>query len=165
MEKATNSYITRITWNKDGWKRPSGVGWRFESDTLVARYKFGSEEWLNRQEWVVDEWRYGFLQGIYRSHRRFAGQTINVGLYTIDPTKRRLYVGLIRRAEVLTDQQIADAVRLLQHAGYQRTMRHEITAAGDDASSVSISPRVRRRSRRSAFEFRRLPSHSCRQDK
>ena len=32
-------------------------------------------------------------------------------------------------------------------------------------SSVSVCPRVRRQSRRSAIEFQNLPSHSCRQDK
>ena len=79
-----DTYITRITWNEDDWRRPSGAS--AETGTYVVDYGFGHEEWLTRREWVIGGVRYAFLQGVGRSAARLEGQRLCIRLYTISPT-------------------------------------------------------------------------------
>ena len=55
------AYFARVTWNRDGWRTPSGQIPRGEKGTYVVRQGFGHEEWLGRREWTVDGWRYGYI--------------------------------------------------------------------------------------------------------
>ena len=62
-------FITRVAWNEDNWRRPSGAATN-ESGTYVAEYGFGHEEWLNRREWLHDGFSTPFSKA---SHARLLG--------------------------------------------------------------------------------------------
>jgi hypothetical protein len=121
--------VTRLTWNTRDWRQPSGPG-KGEKGTFVAKSGFGHEEWLNRREWVVGGWRYGFLQGLNRQRKRLIGKTLNIHLYTISPMKQRLYVGKLNSAEVIDDQKAKQALTALRKSGRLGTMRKEVGSAG-----------------------------------
>jgi hypothetical protein len=45
--------LARVTWNRDGWRLPSGFIPRSESGTYVGSHGYGHEEWLNRSAWIL----------------------------------------------------------------------------------------------------------------
>jgi hypothetical protein len=133
--KASN-YVTRLTWNTLGWRQPSGPD-KGEKGTFVAKSGFGHEEWLNRSEWTDGGWRCAFLQGVNRQRKRLIGKTLNVRLYTISPTKQRLYVGRLNSAEVINDESTEHALVFLRKSGYLARMKEEVGAAGGRWTTIT----------------------------
>jgi hypothetical protein len=125
----STTYVTRLTWNRFGWREPSGPD-KGEHGTYVAKSGFGGEEWLNRSEWVFGGWRYAFLQGVHRQRKRLIGRTVNIRLYTINPMKDRLYVGRLNSAEVIDDETAKEYVAFLRGSGFLAKMKHEVRAVG-----------------------------------
>ncbi len=98
------TYFSRICWNSKGWICATGDSRGLETPPrFVTSHGFGHEEWLFNNLWEIEGWRYGFLQPVNASWSNHQGEIIHVGLYTIDPSRRRLWAGPIRRAEVLTE--------------------------------------------------------------
>ena len=124
------TYLARLTWNQDQWRRPSGALGKREQGTYVARQGFGHEEWLNRREWHIDGWCQGFVQGVSKSRERLEGQRINLRFYSITPVGDRVYVGQVTNAEVLTEDQATAIVRAFVRKGWLETMKREVDAAG-----------------------------------
>ena len=137
MAEHLETYITRITWNEDNWRRPSGSGAKTETRTYVARYGFGHEEWLNRREWLFGGLRYAFLQGVGRSLSRLRGQRLCIRLYTITPMKERLYVGELTDAEVIGESAARAIVGEMRQRGLLRTMAKEVRDVGGDGSLIT----------------------------
>jgi len=69
-----NSYITRLCWNSNNWKKPSGDANKLETGTFCTKHGFGFEEWLYSDKYTLNESRYGFLQGVNKSKTRLAGK-------------------------------------------------------------------------------------------
>src|SRR5215208_3900809 len=90
--------LARVTWNRDGWRLPSGFIPRSESGTYVGSHGYEHEEWLNRSEWTVKGWRYAYVEGVSRAGDNLRGQTIDLLLFSIKPSKRRVVVGYISQA-------------------------------------------------------------------
>ncbi|ACL67020.1 hypothetical protein A2cp1_3694 [Anaeromyxobacter dehalogenans 2CP-1] len=131
------TYLARICWNSKGWRCATGEARGLElQPSFVSTNGFGHEEWLFNNLWEIDGWRYGFLQPVNRAWDSHQGEVIDVGLYTKDPAKRRLWVGRIRRAEVLTEQQARTAHAEFERRGLLRKMRDEVTAIGGDTSTL-----------------------------
>jgi hypothetical protein len=131
--------VTRISFNSAGWQRPTGDARQYEShSTYNYKYGFGHEDWLFRSEWLIDGWRYGFIQGINKSHSKLVkrGQAIDLTLFAIEPDKRRRYVAMIRGVESLDNQQSQDALALFKKKGWYDTMRKELKAVGGKESAL-----------------------------
>lgn len=120
-----DTYFARLTWNRDNWRHPSGYIPRGEQGTYVARQGYGHEEWLNRSEWVLDGWRYGFVEGAGRSPR-LVGTKVRLILFSINPNKERVFVGEIRSVEVLTEGQAKVAHRGFRREGWVARMIAEL---------------------------------------
>jgi hypothetical protein len=123
--------VTRISFNSADWQRPTGDARKYESpNTYNYKYGFGHEDWLFRSEWLVDGWRYAFIQGANKGHSKLVkrGRPIDLTLFTIEPNKRRRYVAAIRSVECLDDQQSQDALAIFKKNGWYETMRREIKA-------------------------------------
>ena len=131
--------ITRIAFNSAGWRQPTGEAAEHEqSGTYNELNKFGHEDWLFRNEWVLDGWRYTFLQGVGKSRRALLriNEPFDVTLFTVEPSKRRRYVARIREAEALSDEQANEAVAAFRAAGWIGTMEEEIRQIGGNASAL-----------------------------
>ena len=112
--------LTRICFNSAKWQKPTGDAHRSEGkNTFNHEYGFGHEEWLFRDEWLLDGWRYGFIQGVNKSHRKLvqSAQPFDLTLFTIQPDGHRRYVAVIREVECLTDRQANDAIAIFQKRG------------------------------------------------
>jgi hypothetical protein len=128
-----------MAYSRASWRRPTGDAADQEAgDTYNHLQRFGHEEWLFRDEWVIDGWRYAFIQGVGRSRRALveARQAFDVTLVTVKPDKRRRYVARIREAEALDNAQADDAVEAFKRAGWHGLMLQEIAAVGGDVSAL-----------------------------
>jgi hypothetical protein len=138
--------VTRLAYNTSGWTRPTSEARESEgSDTYNGQYGFGHEDWLFRNEWVIDGWRYAFIQGFNKSNRLLvaAGEPVDVTLFTVRPDKTRLLVGTIQQAEALNDTQAHEAVEAFRDRGWIDLMRSEIARAGGDASALEMSKQAK----------------------
>lgn len=123
--------ITRISYNSKGWQRPTGDARKYEaSGTYNHEHGFGHEDWLFRNEWLIDGWRYAFIQGVNKSHSKLlkAGQPIDLTLFTIEPDRKRRFVATLHAVECLNEQQATDALAVFKQCGWHGTMQQEIQA-------------------------------------
>lgn len=121
--------ISRLAYNSAGWSRPSGEARALEApETYNAINGFGHEEWLFRSEWMIDGWRYSFIQGVNKSRDKLVREArpIDLTLYTIEPDKRRRFVSIIDAVECLDDRQAREAVAEFKRRGWFQTMRDDI---------------------------------------
>lgn len=131
--------LTRISFNSADWRHPTGEAGQSESaETYNRKYGFGHEDWLFRSDWVIDGWRYGFVQGVNKSHASLveAGEPTDLTLFTIEPDKRRRYVATIEAVECLNDQQADDALEAFKLRGWHDAMREEIEEVNGDSSAL-----------------------------
>lgn len=129
--------LARIAYNSSGWQRPTGEAGAHESgETYNAQNKFGHEDWLFRAEWVLDGWRYAFIQGLNKGRESYLGQPLNVTLYTIQPDKRRRLVATIYGLESLNDEQASEALATFREKGWLKTMQEEVRAIGGKAEAL-----------------------------
>lgn len=131
--------LTRISFNGADWQRPTGDARKYESPgTYNYKYGFGHEDWLFRSEWLIDGWRYAFIQGVNKSHSILVkrGQAMDLTLFTIEPDRRRRYVATIRGMECLDNRQSQDALALFKKKGWYDTMRKKIKAVGGKESAL-----------------------------
>ena len=126
------SKVSRVAYNSSGWQHPTGEARALETNTYAALNGFAHEEWLFRSEWLIDGWRYTFIQGVNQSREKLLreGQPIDICLFTKEPDKRRRFVAVIRNIECLDNRQAEQAVAELKRRGWFETMRNEIKAIG-----------------------------------
>jgi hypothetical protein len=137
--------LTRISYNSAGWRKPTGDAQKSEKagkdPTYNRQHGFGHEDWLFRSEWLIDGWRYAFIQGVNKSHAKLvkAGQPFDLTLFTIQPDKKRRYVATIRAVECLDDQQAEDALKEFKQRGWHDTMQEEIRAVGGNSTALGAA--------------------------
>lgn len=131
--------LTRISYNSANWQKPTGEARQYEaSHTYNHKYGFGHEDWLFRSEWLIDGWRYAFLQGVNKSRQKMvkANQPFDITLFTIQPDTRRRFVATIYAAECLDSRQAQDALEAFAQRGWLETMKKEIMDVGGDNSAL-----------------------------
>lgn len=131
--------ITRIAYNSAEWQHPTGEAKKSEgSGTYNHLHGFGHEDWLFRSEWLIDGWRYAFIEGINKSHAKLVkeDQPVDLTLFTKQPDKKRRYVAAVKAVECLDDQQAADALREFKRRGWFDIMEQEVRDVGGDPSAL-----------------------------
>jgi hypothetical protein len=134
---STLKKLTRISYNSKDWRKPTGDAAHHEAkETYNSQYGFGHEDWLFRNEWEIAGWRYAFLQGVNKSHKKLveANEPFDVTLFTVQPDKKRRYVADIHDAECLTDAQAEAALEEFEKRGWLNAMTSEIVEVSGDAS-------------------------------
>jgi len=133
----TDRKLARIAYNPKGWKQPTGeAGQQEAGNTYNALNKFGHEDWLFRDEWKIDGWRYAFIQGFNTKNQSFAGKVLDVTLFTIEPNKKCRLVGTINQVEGLTDDQAKAALQVFKGKGWFDTMKEEIQSIGGNSEAL-----------------------------
>lgn len=123
--------LCRICWNTAGWRRPTGEAVELETgDSYVAQNGYGHEEWLFNYEWMINGYRYGFVQPIGKFHAKYAGDTTSLCLYTVTPDKDRLVVGVIREVYIPTLPETKDIFREFKKRGWIKQMEKDCLALG-----------------------------------
>ncbi len=131
-------YLARLSYNTANWLRPTRDAQAQEEGTYNQEYGFGHEDWLFRNEWLIDGWRYGFVEAVNRSHARLvsAQEPFDLTLFTIDQQKRRRYVATIATVECLDDEQADWALDEFRKRGWYAMMLHEIQEVGGNAFAL-----------------------------
>jgi hypothetical protein len=125
-----NKYC-RICWNSEGWRYPTGEAAKIESGgSYVADYGFGHEEWLFNYEWILNGYRYGFLQPIGRFRIKYLKDTFSVLLYTFTPEKQTLIVGRIDNLYVPDKKESYAAFRQFRDRGWLSQMIDDVQNIG-----------------------------------
>jgi len=127
------TYTTRLAYNSHHWRRPATAAEVQEAgDTYRNENGFGHEDWLFRDEWQLDGWRYAFVQGVNNSRAKLLreGQPFNLRLFTMPAPGDRRAVAEIRDVECLDDRAAEAAVAAYEERGWLDIMRAEVAAAG-----------------------------------
>ena len=135
----TSKYVTRLAYNSTGWQRPTqDVRAKESGKSFRNENGFGHEDWLFRNEWIIDGWRYGFVQGVNDSRKKLLklAAPFDLRLFTMFGKDDRRYVAEIREAECLSDDQAKDAVAEFKRRGWFRDMRQEIKDAGGNVDAL-----------------------------
>lgn len=139
--KAASSpeYIARLAYNSQRWWRPTRAGEVRESaDSYRSQFGFGHEDWLFRNDWLLDGWRYGFVQGVNKSRKKLLreGRSFGLRLFTMPMPGDRRAVARIREVECLTDELATEAVAAYESLGWLNAMRSEVAASGGRAEAL-----------------------------
>lgn len=136
--------ITRICWNTENWERPSGLTGKSKAkDSYEQENHFGHEEWLFDKRMILKEgYLYGYLQALHpKCHK---GKVYDIHLFAINSdTQDRLYVGCLRNAEVLTDEERKWATKECKKLGLVQEMDRDLKRIGVKKSLKSVHPNVR----------------------
>lgn len=131
------SYVARICWNSQNWRYPTGEAAKIEhDDTYNAQSGFGHEEWLFNFQWILDGWKYAFLQPVNRSLEKVQGETLDIRVYTIKPGENWWYVGHLHRCEVLHETVAADARKEFQRRGWLKSMMDQVRHVGGNVEGL-----------------------------
>lgn len=127
--------LCRVCWNSEGWRRPTGEARRLEVQSYIAKNGFGHEEWLFNREWMLEGNRYGFIQGLNSSRSRYAGQSLDLQLYTYTPSGNWASAGSVEGAYVLTEADAEVVVAYARKRGWLDSMRADLVRLG-----ISVKP-------------------------
>ena len=121
-----------ICWNGNGW----GIPWKnrrkeTKHPSFLEKHGFGHEEWLNRSEWLLEDFRYAHLEGL---QGKSPGSAFDVLLYSQpEPGKGNWFlVGRIRGAVRLDRQEALWAKSAYEENGWLEQMRREVENIGAD---------------------------------
>lgn len=131
-----NQYVARLCWNTANWTRPTGDCVKAEHKTYVTENGYGHEEWLFNFQWILDGWKYGFLQPVNHSYEKMHGQAIDVRLYTLSQRSEWFYVGRIPACEVITEEQAEAARSAFRRNGWLKDMEAQAKAIGGDVKGL-----------------------------
>lgn len=125
----------RICWNTSGWRIPTGDRIEF-GKSYVAKYGFGHEEWLFNYEWMIDGFRYGFLQPIGKLLQTHAGHQCSITLYTLTPEKQILLIGTLTDAYIPELNELQNVLDTYRAQGWLDQMREQVRNVGGDIGDL-----------------------------
>lgn len=135
-----NKKVARLTWNEQGWKRPSGItGKSSLKGTPEADFGYGNEEWLFDSSKTLDGYQYGFLEPLREGHAGHANKTYPIWLYSINGlTKKRYWIGEIKKAVIIDEAEAVVVKQKYKELGWLKEMEKDITLAGASKESFSL---------------------------
>ena len=91
-----NKIITRLSFNTNGWARPSGAIGKSRNPIHEHIYGLGFEEWLFSKSFITKEingviWHFGYIEGIHKNYRP-GDENCLLQLFTIDARTRNRYI-------------------------------------------------------------------------
>jgi hypothetical protein len=130
----TEDKISRICWNTEGWRKPSGKGGKTKHKEAYERqFGFGHEEWLLDTTKVLDSWHYAYLQPIGKHSSTYEGKSFNISLYSInDATKGRWWIGRILDVKVITPEDSKKVYLRYKKNGWLAEMEEQLREVGAD---------------------------------
>lgn len=131
--------IARLTWNDNGWVKPSGLEGKSEDKkTHEGKYGYGHEEWLFDTSKLIDGYHYGFLEPIRKEQQAYQNKSYDVWVYTINKlTKKRYWIGEIEGVEVLENDEAERIKAFYIQKGWHQEMESQIKQSGANANGFS----------------------------
>ena len=126
----------RICWNTAAWRYPTGDATRIETKgTYASDYGFGHEEWLFNFEWIIEGYRYSYVQPM----AKYSGSNCTLLLYTFTPEGENLIIGTIKNVYVPTIDERASVVERFEENGWMDQMCNDIDHVGGNVRILNES--------------------------
>lgn len=122
----------RICWNTAGWQSPTGTAID-GPNSYYGVHGFGHEEWLFKNDWLIDGCRYGFLQPINKFFSGYSGQNCSILLYTLNPEREILLVGRIDDAYIPNIVELQQVLTIYENRGWLERMRADVLSIEGNA--------------------------------
>ena len=131
--EAETNKISRICWNVHDWKKPSGpLGKNLSEKSYEGENGFGYEEWLNVKNRIIEDYHYSFLQTLGSSNH--FDKIYNIKLIVNDREGKRYWVGFIKNAICITNEESRDIFQLYLKNGWLNEMSMEIDSIGGNSN-------------------------------
>ena len=135
--------ISKICWNSEGWKFPSGSkGKSTDSNSYEVKAGYGHEEWLFDKSRIIDGYHYAFLQPLNLKTDKHVSKIYNISLFTI--TKgNKYFVGEIKNAECISRKNSREIYKIYKQQKWLKEMSKEIEISGADPKSfIDTHPEI-----------------------
>lgn len=124
---AKESKIARVTWNTNGWIKPSGLTGKSTNASFENEYGFGHEEWLFDGDKVIDGYKYGFLEPIHKYRSKYEGKFFDLTLYTRDAESNKSFlVAKLKDVEVLMPEESEEILAYYKKEGWYDEMKADL---------------------------------------
>ncbi len=121
------SKIARITWNSNGWVKPSGLTGKSTNPSFENENGFGHEEWLFDGDKVINGYKYGFLEPIHKYRSKYEGKLFDIALYTRNAESNKSYwVANLKDVEVLLPQESEKILDHYKNEGWYDEMKADL---------------------------------------
>ncbi|HXD92217.1 MAG TPA: hypothetical protein VNX01_03345, partial [Bacteroidia bacterium] len=123
--------VSRICWNTNSWKFPSGPnGKSYSKNSHERKNGFGHEEWLFDKSKIIDGYHYAFIQSLFITSDRHYNQNYNITLITINNLNKIYFVGKIQNVKCITHEESERTYQIYKSKGWIDQMKGEIEKAG-----------------------------------
>lgn len=121
------SKICRITWNTNGWIKPSGLSGKSKHPSFEKEYGFGHEEWLFDGDKVIDGYKYGFLEPIHKYRSKYEGRLFDLLLYTRNSdSSQNFWVTTLKDVEVINSEESEKVLAYYKNQGWYNEMKSDL---------------------------------------
>lgn len=123
--------IARLSWNTEGWKRPSGSCNNLTGEgSSNYNVGFSYDEWLFDSSRIIDNYHYGFLRAMLFGHHGY--HIYDIDLFTISPlmNHNRIYIGSLRNAVGVSKSESRHIIQIYQEKGWIKEMMDDVSRVG-----------------------------------
>lgn len=133
------SKIARITWNTNGWVKPSGLTGKSTNASFEYEHGFGHEEWLFDGDKVIEGYKYGFLEPIHKFRSKYEGQIFDLALYTRDAESNKCFwVTNLKDVEVLMPEESEKVLAFYKKEGWYDEMKSDLYNLNLDSDQLDL---------------------------
>lgn len=131
--------ISRITWNTNGWIKPSGRAGKSTNTSFELEHGFGHEEWLFDGNKIIGGYKYGFLEPIHKHKSKYEGKVYDLSLYTRESeSKRSFWVTKLKDVEILTPEESEKILTFYKNEGWYEEMKSSLYNLNLDPSQLDL---------------------------
>jgi hypothetical protein len=121
------SKICRITWNTNGWIKPSGLSGKSNYQSFEKENGFGHEEWLFDGDKIINGYKYGFLEPIHKFRAKYEAKLFDLLLYTRDSDSNQSYwVTTLKDVEVINSEESERVLVHYKNEGWYDEMKSDL---------------------------------------
>ncbi len=123
--------LSKICWNTENWKFPSGSqGKSISIESYEADSGFGHEEWLLDKSKIIDGYHYAFLQPLNIKTDKHKDHVYNILLFTINNLNKQYFVGEIKNVECINTDESIRAYKIYKTNGWLEKMKKDLERIG-----------------------------------
>lgn len=131
IEFGSKNKLSKICWNTENWKFPSGSqGKSVSTESYEAGTGYGHEEWLLDKSKLVDGYHYAFLQPLNIKTDKHEGENYNISLFTINNLNKQYFVGEIKNVECIDTDESIRVFNICKAKGWIEKMREDVERVG-----------------------------------
>lgn len=131
IEFGNKNKLSKICWNTENWKFPSGSqGKSISTESYEAETGYGHEEWLLDKSKLVDGYHYAFLQPLNIKTDKHENEIYNISLFTINNLNKQYFVGEIKNAECINTDESIRVFNIYKTKGWLDKMKEDVERVG-----------------------------------